>query len=54
MNRRQQEGIEYLKEKHRVLREKLGPNRLLLSDELRGTPAEGPGGESTLTGTPHS
>jgi len=35
MNRRQQEVIEYLKEENRVLREKLGCKRLLLTLEQK-------------------
>jgi len=35
MNRRQQEVIEYLKEENRVLREKLGRKRFLLSLEQK-------------------
>ncbi len=31
MNRQQQEVIEYLKEENRILREKLGPGRILLT-----------------------
>ena len=31
MNRQQQEVIEYLNEENRILREKLGPKRILLS-----------------------
>ena len=35
INRRQQEAIEYLKEENRILREKLGPKRILLNDGQR-------------------
>jgi hypothetical protein len=31
MNRQQQEVIEYLKEENRILRERLGPGRILLN-----------------------
>jgi len=35
INRRQQDAIEYLMTENRVLREKLGKNRILLSDDQR-------------------
>jgi putative transposase len=35
MNRQQQEAIEFLKEENKILREKLGPKRLRLSDEQK-------------------
>jgi len=35
INRQQQEAIEYLKEENRILREKLGPKRILLNDSQR-------------------
>jgi putative transposase len=35
MNRQQQDAIEFLKEENKILREKLGPKRLLLSDEQK-------------------
>ena len=35
INRRQQEAVEYLLTENRILREKLGKNRILLSDDQR-------------------
>jgi hypothetical protein len=35
INRRQQDAVEYLLTENRVLREKLGKNRILLSDDQR-------------------
>jgi len=35
MNRQQQEMIDYLKEENKILREKLGPKRILLNDSQR-------------------
>ena len=35
INRQQQEMIEYLKEENKILREKLGPKRILLNDSQR-------------------
>jgi hypothetical protein len=35
INRQQQEVIEYLKEENKILREKLGSKRILLSDQQR-------------------
>ena len=35
VNRRQEEAIAYLKEENKILREKLGPNRILLNDSQR-------------------
>ena len=35
INRRQQEAIEYLREENKILREKLGPKRILLNDSQR-------------------
>ncbi len=35
LNRRQEEAIAYLREENRVLREQLGPKRLLLTDDQR-------------------
>jgi hypothetical protein len=35
INRRQQDVVEYLLTEHRVLREKLGKNRILLNDDQR-------------------
>ncbi len=35
INRQQQEMIEYLKAENQILREKLGPKRILLNDKQR-------------------
>ena len=35
INRQQQDAIEYLKEENKILREKIGPNRILLNDSQR-------------------